>query len=65
MYARLERFSVREWGGVKYLSMGKDSEIVTIDDIEGVKTVDNDDNVIEDAQIVAVSQLDRYKSRLQ
>lgn len=30
---RLENFPVREWGGAKYLSMDKDSKIVSIDDI--------------------------------
>ena len=59
---RLENFSVWEWGGTKYLSMGSESKIVPIDDIEDVMTAAADDEIVlHEAQIVAISQLDSFK----
>lgn len=59
----LENFTVREWGGAKYLSMDKESKVVQIADIEDVKVLE-DDQMIQDARVVGVSQLDNYKACL-
>ena len=53
---------MREWGGTKHLSIGSES---TIDDVEDVKTAAADDEIVlHEAQIVAVSQLDSFKACL-
>lgn len=63
MSHKLENFIVWEWGGAKYLSVEKDSKLISIDDIEDAKMVD-DDMMIQDAQVIAVSQLDSHKACL-
>ena len=60
---RLESFVVKEWGGVKYLSMGGESKILPIEEIEFVK-ISNDEKTIKDVQIMAVPQLACYKACL-
>ncbi len=56
-------FIVKEWGGVKYLSMERESKILPIEDIEPVK-ISNDEKTIKDVQIMAVPQLACYKACL-
>ena len=60
---RLESFVVREWGGVKYLSMGGESKIVLIDDLEFVK-ISNDQKTIKDVKVMAVPELECFKACL-
>ena len=60
---RLECFVVRESGGAKYLSMGGESKVSLIDDIEFVK-VSNDEKKMKDVKIMAVAELDCYKGCL-
>ena len=60
---RLESFVVKEWGGVKYLSMGGESKILPIEEIQFVK-ISNDEKTIKDVQIMAVPQLACYKACL-
>ena len=61
---RLENFVVREWGGTKYLAMYTDSQVTTVDMLDVVATSDptDDEKILQDAQIVAVTQLGRYRA---
>jgi len=60
----LANFVVREWGGRKYLSIARDSTISCIGDIGDVNEGDENEEIheLKNVQIVAVSQLDKYKA---
>ena len=65
----LEDFTVREYGGTKYLSIAKEgSKFYPIADIGNIKTSqqsnDDQDQTILNAVIIGVLQLDSYKSCL-
>ena len=65
----LEDFTVREYGGTKYLSTAKEgSKFYPIADIGNIKTSeqsnDDQDQTILNAVIIGVLQLDSYKSCL-
>lgn len=55
---------MQEWGGRKYLSITRDSRILCIADIGDVNEADENEEVLHELQIVAVSQLDKYKACL-
>lgn len=59
----LQGFVVKEFGGEKYLSMGSESKIEAIPDIEFVK-ISNTEKTIQDVAIMAVAQLNCYKACL-
>ena len=64
---QLAGFLVREFAGKKHLSMARDgSSMTSIEDLGDMKMPDEDDDdddcTMTDVRIVAVPQLDRYKS---
>ena len=59
----LEVFFVKEFGGEKYLSVGSESKIVSIENVE-VLEISNTDKTIKDVAIMAVAQMNCYRACL-
>ncbi len=66
---RLEKFRVREYGSIKYLSMSEDACIEKLDDIGEVVNCDGTDEIVEgneviEGEIIAVLDITEYDSCL-